>query len=217
MSTFFTTKKKCAVCGTKNEFKVCGSTHSFGYCDLDFRPAEQKRSLLYLQVEECKKCGFIWTDIEDRDCSKTYKKIMESDFYRNCDGIKFKSVLAEKFYKMFLLSKCFNESNEVCFYLLRSAVWASDDAKDRESALKCRIESLKYLEKLISLKDKNIEKYILIKIDFLRRCNKFDVVINSYDDFKFSKREFDKAFKYEKILASNNDCQAHRYDECLGL
>lgn len=216
MSTFFAIKKKCAVCGREHEIEVCGSTHAFGYCDLDFRPAEQMRSLIYLQVEECKNCGFVSTDIENDKYANIYKKLVNSNYYKKCEGIKFDNDVAEKFYKIYLLNTNLNNET-VSFFALRNASWICDDVGDEKNAIKCRVKALKLLDILISNKDKNFEKYILIKIDFLRRCKMFKEAIECYKDFKFTNESYYKVYNYQKFLAKIRDSQISDYGEAINF
>ncbi|MBQ3116401.1 MAG: hypothetical protein IJC07_05170 [Clostridia bacterium] len=216
MSTFFTIKKKCAVCGTENEIKIWGSTHAFGYCDLDFRPAEQMRSLLYLQAEECVNCGFVATNIANDKFANVYKKIVNSDEYKNCNRIKFENDVAEKFYKIYLLNTKLNDET-ASFLALRNAAWICDDAGDEKNAIKCRKEALKFLDVLISIKDNNLEKYILIKMDFLRRCRMFKEVIDCYKEFKFTNESHYKVYNYQKFLAQIRNDKISNYGEVINF
>ena len=216
MSTYFTVKKKCAVCGKENEIKICSSTHAFGYCDLDFRPAEQMRSILYLQVEECESCGFVSMNIENDKYANIYKKLSNNEYYKYCDGIKFDNDVAEKFYKIYLLNA--NLNNETAsFFALRNASWICDDVGDEKNAITCRIKALKFLDILISNKDNNLEKYILIKMDFMRRCKMFEEVIKCYKDFNFTDESRYKVYKYQKFLAKIGDSQISNYGEVINF
>lgn len=216
MSTFFTIKKKCAVCGTENEIEIWGSTHAFGYCDLDFRPAEHLRSLLYLQAEECENCGFLSTDIEDEEYADIYKKLCDSSYYKNCDGIKFENHVAEKFYRIYLLNASLNDETK-SFFALRNSAWICDDVGDEENAIKCRKKALKFLDVLISKKDNNLEKYILIKMDFLRRCKMFEEVIDCYKEFKFTNEIHYNVYNFQKFLAQTKDDKISNYGEVINF
>ena len=216
MSTFFTIKKKCAVCGTENDIEIWGSTHAFGYCDLDFRPAEQMRSLLYLEAEECVNCGFVATNIANDKFANVYKKIVNSDEYKNCDRIKFENDVAEKFYKIYLLNTKLNDET-VSFLALRNAAWICDDVGDEKNAIKCRKKALKFLDVLISIKDNNLEKYILIKMDFLRRCRMFKEVIDCYKEFKFTNESHYKVYNYQKFLAQIRNDKISNYGEVINF
>lgn len=63
MTTLASTSKKCLVCGTVSQFSALQSTNSFGYSDLDFRPAEMKRSTMPYWIQECPCCGYVSSDI----------------------------------------------------------------------------------------------------------------------------------------------------------
>lgn len=216
MSTFFTIKKKCAVCGTENDIEIWGSTHAFGYCDLDFRPAEQMRSLLYLEAEECVNCGIVATNIANDKFANIYKKIVNSDEYKNCDRIKFENDVAEKFYKIYLLNTKLNDET-ASFLALRNAAWICDDVGDEKNAIKCRKKALKFLDVLISIKDNNLEKYILIKMDFLRRCRMFKEVIDCYKEFKFTNESHYKVYNYQKFLAQFRNDKISNYGEVINF
>lgn len=212
MSTIFIRKKKCAVCGAENEIQVWGSTFVCGFYDLDFRPPEHERSLLYLKVEECSKCGFVGFNIESNEHADIYKKIADSYSYVECDGINFASRYSENFYKMFIINKHLSMPEISSFIMLRNAAWSCDDSKDYENAKICRIKALKYIEDLL-IKNPKDESLILIKIDFLRRSEKYDELINSYNDYEFTIEDYKRTCRFQKHLAKKEDNKIHTFEE----
>lgn len=214
MSTFYYDTKKCAVCGEEQEIKVWSSTSVSGYCDLDFRPPEHERSIIYLGIEKCEKCGFTWLDIKDEMSAKIYNMIKDSDSYKNCDGINFSNIKAENYYKAFLISKKIH-NKEQSFSLIKRASWICDDIQDFKNAMKCRLKSIELLDKLIETNNENKEFYILIKLDFLRRCKKFYEVEYLFNQYKFTELEHQQICKFQKFLAKNKDSDVHTYNEVL--
>lgn len=215
MSFFYPKIKKCAVCGAEQEIMEWASIHTQGGSNLDFRLNGVDADTINLCAEECPKCGFVSTDIENVDDAETYKKIVNSYRFQKCDGIKFKNSYVEKFYRIYLLDEenCNNEDK--LFYSLRKVAWACDDVKDEKNAIKCRMKALKYLENLLSHKSKNQEYFVLIKMDMLRRCKKFNEVINCYNDFQFINSDNKAIWQYQKLLAKNKDSDIHSFDEIL--
>lgn len=52
MTTASRTSKECFVCGLVSQHPVLKSTNEFGYRDLDFRPAQMRRSTMVYWVQE---------------------------------------------------------------------------------------------------------------------------------------------------------------------
>ena len=63
----------------------------------------------------------------------------------------------------------------------------------------------------------NLEKDILIKMDFLRRCKMFEEVIKCYKDFKFTNESHYKFYNYLKFLAKIVDSQISNYGEVINF
>lgn len=76
---------KCPVCGEEVRITHVLSTNAHGYSDLDLRPSEMWRSVMYQITKMCT-CGNVFMG----DTSPATKELVQSDAYQNCDEIKFK-------------------------------------------------------------------------------------------------------------------------------
>lgn len=217
MTRIMTRTCKCSVCRYKSEYRVLSSTNSFGYPDLDGRPPGMARSTMYLWIQECPKCGYANSSIEDK-VSRIIKKYVKSDEYLNCNGFSFKSGLAKSFYKLYLMSQ--KENNvEKAFNAALHAAWASDDVGDNEIAKVCRKHAVDLVD-IINVGGK-IEGLKLTKADLLRRMGNFEKVIEEYEGMKSEDEFLQKAFQFEVELAklertgvyTSNDVMTDNYEE----
>ena len=206
MTRIFQKVKKCAVCGSKHEYSVIASTNSFGSPDLDLRPPEMQRSTMYLWVEECPDCGYVASDITNKP-GRVTKEWLESQAYVTCDGIRFRSGLASKFYKQYKTSLLNSETEQACC-AIHHAAWACDDRKDVKKAVICRDLAIPLIEKLIEKKHKNAENLLLMKADLLRRAGHFERVAAEYSDIVFENDIMDKVrlFQLEKAAEKDTEC-----------
>ncbi len=214
MTTMFHKEKKCAVCGREKNYIQLGSSNSFGPCDLDLRPPEMMRSTMHTWIEECPFCGYVMGNISSFPENVSEKSVLEkfvySKAYQTAEGTHFKSELAERFYKRYILEREFGEISRSFDSLLRAA-WACDDAGDKENAVHCRKEALKFLDIMIS-KDETNENLILQKADILRRSGMFEEVIKQYGDKKFSGELLKNiaSFQVEKSKLKDDKCYTVR-------
>lgn len=205
MTTYFQTEKNCAICGTAKKVMECGSFSMFGFSDLDFRPTSQARYMFYSNLDECYNCGFISSNIEDESYANAFKKISITKSYKTCDGIKFATETAQKFYRNYLINREVHGLCKETFYALQETAWVCDDDNDLSSGIKCRTLGLAFIDEVIKT-NKNSENLTLIKLDFLRRCNRFDEVISFNKNF--SQPLYQNTLKYQKLLSKLkvNDC-----------
>ena len=153
MTTMDREVKKCAVCGSKHEYTVIASTNSFGTPDLDLRPPQMERSTMYLWVQECPDCRYVASNITNKP-GKVTKEWLASQAYVTCDGIRFRSGLASRFYKQYKIS-LLNTKTEQAFCAIHHAAWACDDRRDVKKAMICRDLAIPLIEKLIEKKHEN--------------------------------------------------------------
>ncbi|MBQ3398456.1 MAG: hypothetical protein IJG51_06180 [Synergistaceae bacterium] len=188
-SAFSTTmsarKYKCSVCGAEDEYRVITSTNAFGPADLDLRPPEMQRSTMPLWVQECSECGYTASEISDA-CGVN-PDFLKSEGYISCEGMKFKSKLAAKFYRQYMIARECGKTREALFAVLHSA-WSCDDEKDSANAKLCREKAASLAGELIaggSLIGSQRENIMLMRADILRRAGHFEEVISQYSDVKF--------------------------------
>ena len=190
MTTIDRELKKCAVCGSKHEYTVIASTNSFGTPDLDLRPPQMERSTMYLWVQECPDCRYVASNITNKP-GKVTKEWLASQAYVTCDGIRFRSGLASRFYKQYKIS-LLNTKTEQAFCAIHHAAWACDDRRDVKKAMICRDLAIPLIEKLIEKKHENAENFLLMKADLLRRAGHFERVEAEYSDMVFENDIMDK-------------------------
>ena len=102
MSMPFVIKQTCFVCGKESSVTVMASTNTLGGTpDLDLRPAEMMRSTMPRWIQECPHCGYIAGSL-DKETTVTQKWLKGMHFI-SCGDRWFRSDLAEKFYKYYLI------------------------------------------------------------------------------------------------------------------
>jgi len=194
---------KCYVCKSISKQTILASTNTFGAPDLDLRPAEMARSTMDWWIQECPFCGYVAESIKEKTDIKA--KFLKEESYRCCDNRGFKSGLAEQFYKYYLINiAC--EKFDAAFYAALHAAWACDDSDDKENAIYCRQKALMVIEKT-HFNSKN-EDITVVKADLLRRTGQFDLLINEYENKKFSKPILNDiiAFEIEKAMSKDDEC-----------
>lgn len=173
---------KCPVCGEEIRVIHVLSTNTRGYSDLDLRPSEMQRSVMYQITTMCK-CGNVFMG----NTSPATKELVHSDSYQNCDGIKFKDQKSIMFYRAYLIDKEHNPKDIASnFTHLNQCIWACDDSDD-ENNIPLRKIALNLVNQLIENEENEEAKtnYILIKADLLRRSGQFDKVLEEYEDIHF--------------------------------
>ena len=190
-------KYKCSVCGTTNAFNVIMSTNSFGSPDLDLRPPEMQRSTMPYWLQECHKCRYVAEDISERANIKA--EFLQSEEYLSCNGIKFKSELAKRFYRYYLIN-LENKEFQDAFFAILHAAWACDDEEDFDNAVKCRDVAVSLHSKL-----KPDENLSVMKMDILRRSRQFETLISEYSSVEYSQEILNKIAKFQLQKAKEKD------------
>lgn len=209
MTTMRERTYKCSVCGSKRNYRILTSTNSFGSMDLDTRRPGMMRNTMHLWIHECPECGYVAEDVNDK--TSVSREYLNSIEYRKCDGIRFRSGLAKRFYKHYLISmqdKKLDQAMWACLY----AAWASDDAKDNSSAKACRKQCVKLLNRIIKKNDKAEDLYIL-KCDILRRMGCFKMVITEYEGMKFENELLQKIADFEVKLAKMKNTRVYTVED----
>lgn len=195
---------KCAICGETSSQPVLMSTNTWGHPDLDLRPPEMKRSTMITWVLECPHCGYV-SERLDMD-TPISKEFLEKDKYQTCENHDFKRPLAARFYKNYLISKeTGNKSGE--FTNLLYCAWVCDDAEDI-LAVEIRQKASEIAGQLIDANHENKENLLLMKADLMRRANRFDDIIEEYENVRFEDDLLNQiiAFQIEKAKESDNQC-----------
>lgn len=206
MTTFAPKKCRCAVCGKEADFRVLMSTNTFGGSqDLDTRPPEMKRSTMHLWVQECPGCGYVSEEISDG--TNITAEYLKSDEYKTCRGINFKSTLAQRFYKYYMINMI-DENVEDAFYASLHSAWASDDEEDVENADRCRKHCLELSDEMVKQGYIDEDTISVMKSDFLRRSKQFDKVIEAYEKTAFEEEILNYIIKFEveRARAADDKC-----------
>ena len=194
---------KCPICGEEIRIINVLSTNAMGYSDLDLRPSEMQRSVMYQITTMCK-CGNVFMG----DISPATKELVQSDVYQNCDGINFKDQKSIMFYRAYLIDKEHNPQDIVSNFMhLNRCIWACDDSDD-ENNIPLRKTALNLVNQIIENEENEETKrnYILIKADLLRRSGQFDELIEEYEDIHFEDplSELIVDFQYKKSEEKDN-------------
>lgn len=203
---------KCSVCEKTSRQPVLLSSNQMGYQDLDTRPSEMYRSTMATWVLECPHCGYVATSLDD-------DLIIGSDYlnceeYTTCNGIEFKSELARKFYKQYLIeNEKFEDIN--AFLAILHCAWACDDAKDWKNSKLTRQLAIEIVNKLVKSKEKDISDLIVMKADLLRRIGEYDQVIREYERFSLDDEILDKIIRFHVEKARQKDGGCYTLREVL--
>ena len=212
MTTISNFKMECSVCGETSEQRVLSSTNSFGYPDLDFRPPEMKRSTMRFWIQECPNCGYVAGHLSDK--LEIPKDFLKTDEYRNCEGFDFKSKLAGKFYKRYLI---FNQMKnlEMSLINLQRCAWKCDDEED-PLASDIRKMGIKIINEMLESDIEDKESFILIKADFMRRCGLFDELIKEFEGITLDCDEYNRVIQYQIEKAREKDDACYTTEEIFG-
>lgn len=211
MTTFAPIKVKCAVCGKESKFSALCSSNTFGgTMDLDTRPPEMMRGTMSHWIQECPKCGYISEEISDE--TGVDKEFLKSDKYKKCDGLVFRSELAAKFYKYYLLNIA-DENPKDAFYASLNSAWASDDEGDAQMAIHCRRLCIDLIGQV---EDMDEETAKVLTADLHRRCGEFESVINMCEGVELENELLDSIIKFEIEKAKENDSQCYTVGDVTG-
>ena len=120
-------EQNCPVCRKPSLVSVLTSTSTWGYPDLDLRPAEMQRSSMFAWLAECPHCGYVSGNFNNG--TDITEEFLQSDDYKSLEGFEFKSDLAKRFFKAYLIARELNDGRK-CFFNLLHCAWTCDDAED---------------------------------------------------------------------------------------
>lgn len=176
MTLPMTVTSTCSICGTVSKQTRLASTNIIGSSDLDLRPPEMKRSTMWAWLEECPKCGYVAKTLST-PCPLP-REFLQSDAYKTCDGIRFRSQLAPRFYRCHMI-QLRTGSVENAMRRALEAAWLCDDARDTDNAILCRdlaAESMQTLRR----ESPEDETLAVRQLDILRRAGRFDDVLAAH-------------------------------------
>lgn len=211
MSTIRFRTFRCSVCGKEYRFPVLTSTNTFGGSpDLDLRPPEMKRSTMPLWAQECPRCGFVSDRVSDT--SSATRKYLRSRAYRHCDGIPFRSPLAERFYKKHRIC-LLDGKTEGAFFAVLNAAWACDDAEDEANAITCRRIAIELIVRMLHEADGEHETLIAMHADLMRRAGLFDELIGQYAGVSFNEEILNRIIAFQLDRAKEKDKACYRISD----
>ena len=211
MSTMREISVSCAVCKKESRQIVMTSTNQLGSPDLDLRPAPMARDTMGWWVAECPHCGYVAASL---DRGKTIpREWLESEEYKSCNGTRFASRLAARFYKQYYLASLMGDVGEAYSAALHAA-WACDDAKDKENAVLCRKLALVKIDKLLEGK-RTKEDLWIVRADVLRRMGAFEQLIDEYKDKHFSKELLEQIIAFELRKAREGDAACYTVSDAV--
>ena len=207
----------CSVCFSEINFSYVSNSIMLGYSDLDSRPAELKRSTMPLWVQECPVCGYANKTIEQIPPVPVNRRWLNSNAYKNCEGIPFENDLAKKFYHKYMVCNAGFENQNALDGLI-CAVWACDDAGEAKNAKTCRLIAADLAEEMYH-DDKNPEHAVKLA-DLLRRAGEFDEMMKRTWNIRFSKEtEKEKMLgmllTFERRLAASRDARCYTIGDAL--
>lgn len=194
-------KKRCGCCGELYELTLPPvSTEEGDVYDLDQRPPQPNRSVMYRQIFRCPYCGFV---------TGPKLRVVDEDFvnapdYKSCEGNNFPEGTGADFYRLGMTSE--GERDYVnAFEAFLRAAWAFDDAGDRENAKKCR-------DRCISMQGvlpgKNAYDY-LVRADIYRRAGRFGELPDSIKDAHFPDGLSNAVMKFQQDKAAEGDTERY--------
>ena len=190
MTTVFPIEYKCPVCGHVHTTDVMGSTSAFRGPDLDGRPSPLARDTIYLHIKECPNCHF--ASYGTPDSTEIDRDFLESENYKNCDFIQFKS------HRVMLFDR-------VC-----------DDDGDIENAIKFRIQINDLFNEIFDFSDSENDGILIVKADFMRRAHLFDELIDEFKDRTFEEPFYENMRKFQIEKAKEKDDGIYTCDDVEG-
>lgn len=210
MSTYYKVEKTCALCGKKSEYHVLGSTSAFGSMDLDTRPPALKRYTNGDTIQTCPHCGYVNYTVDTPTALPA--EFVKCEAYTSIEKSGMPP-LAIQFYKHAEIAKAEKDDRKLFWAYLRAA-WECDDKQDDASAIICRKDALAVLTNTNTIIMSDVDGAHIMTADLLRRTGQFDVVINSYAQYKSDNDFLQKLIRYEVRLAQAKDAGCHSMDEC---
>ena len=210
MTLFDDENMKCSVCGKTSQHPVLVSSSQFGYQDMDTRPSELYRYTMNTWLMECPYCGYVAGNIEDELAID--RDFLESDRYKRCDGIEFKSGLSKIFYKRYLI-ECEQSDDRGVYHALLYCAWTCDDGHDEENSELTRRLAVEAANKIIESADDDVDSYIVMKADLLRRIGDFDRVIEEYENLTLDDDLLNRIVRFQVEKAYWKDSKCYTLEE----
>lgn len=210
MTTIRKIEQKCPVCRKPSLVSVLTSTSTWGYPDLDLRPAEMQRSSMFAWLAECPHCGYVSGNFNNG--TDITEEFLQGDDYKSLEGFEFKSDLAKRFYRAYLIAKELKDSRK-CFFNLLHCAWACDDAED-SNAIEIRKKALFYIDDFEAGEDEK-RNLLCMKADLLRRSGQFDRVVEEFKDVTIGEELHDKIINFQIEKAEKKDTACYTVEDVI--
>lgn len=195
--TLETVRKRCGCCGELYELTLPPVSAEEGdVYDLDQRPPQPNRSVMYRQIFRCPYCGFV---------VGPKLRVVDEDFvkdpdYVSCEGNCFPEGTGADFYRLGMTS--FGERDYVnAFEAFLRAAWAFDDAGDDPNAKKCRDRCISMMG---VLPGKNAYDY-LVRADIFRRAGRFSELPDEIRNAHFPDGLSNSIMRFQAEKAAEGD------------
>lgn len=211
MTTIYTVKVKCALCGAETNANVLGSTNQFGYADLDTRPPEMARSTIEYWLLCCPTCGYCAPDIAR--AAEGLRDFIKTPQYRSQLAEKGLPAKCREFLCWALISEHFGNYAAAAWSAVHAA-WVCDDALNDQAAKQCRLRAIYFINAAISQGQKLFrtqEELAVLHVDLLRRTCQYLEAIGIIDDSLAVKQEIhvQRLLEYERLLSQREDDRCH--------
>lgn len=205
----------CSVCGTVSTQSKLASTSAFGSPDLDLRPPEMKRSTMWAWLEECPECGYVASSLS-KECPVP-RTFLQSEAYQHCEGRVFRSRLAPRFYRGYMIQRHAGELHNAMHNALHTA-WLCDDAEETANAIHCRNLAAECIPPLRQAFPDD-ETLMVQQLDILRRAGRFEDALTAYAQLDMKNRTelIGKLAAFEAKKAQLHDASRYTVRDAAGL
>ncbi|MCH5281235.1 MAG: hypothetical protein J1E61_07155 [Lachnospiraceae bacterium] len=212
MSKFVVKDIDCNICGRRNEVTILAMASTKGTADLDFRPAEDRRSAMPLWVHKCGYCRNVFSTSEAMP--EYGEKYIDSKEYVNCANIAGLSDLGKRFVRLALIYQRCKEYRKAGDAFL-CAAWACDDEKMDVTAIVCRKRALTcYNEVDVSAVPKRELPELKLRItDVLRRAGMFEEAAAFAKQLRFKTEQYIRIRDFQIERAKAGDKQCYKIEE----
>jgi hypothetical protein len=220
MTTLFLSEKKCFACGAINRYPVIDLTLKIsGSRDLDGRPSQIQRSLVYLWIQRCTSCNYCAPEISKGD-QDDLALIKTPEYQCILSDSKYPETACAFRSHSFAMEKRMQFADAGWAQLC--AAWVCDDNNYESSAIECRKQSLvlfsKAQESGQGFSQSSAEENVYI-IDILRRVAQFDEAMKRCMS-ELEKENPDHVLdllEFEKYLIEKKDTSCHDENEAEEL
>ena len=203
---------KCNICGRVNEVTYLAMGSQQGGPDLDFRPAEVRRSAMPLWVRKCDYCRNVFSTSDPMP--EYEEKYIDSKEYVNCAGIAGLPELGKRFVKLALIYQHCKEYKRAGDAFL-CAAWACDDEKLDVTAIICRKRAIAcYNEVDVSgISKRELPELKLRILDVLRRAGMYDEAISFAGHLKFRTEQYIRIRQFQIDRAKAGDKKCYKLED----